>query len=82
MILADGMNCGSGVFVQTQSGGGMDTNKLLKVLVVTNVLTLVLAVTAIYLAMEARDYADDAYSEAESASSRVGAVEDILNSRR
>jgi hypothetical protein len=60
----------------------MDTSKLLKALVVTNVLALVLAGTAIYLALEAQDDANDAYSEAESASSRIGAVEDALDSRR
>lgn len=60
----------------------MDTNKLLKLLLVTNFLTLLLAGTAAYFAMEASESADDAYLAAESASSYASNVEDILNSQR
>lgn len=59
----------------------MDINKLLKLLIVTNLVTLLLAGASAYFAMEARDSADDAYSAAESASNYASNVEDILNSR-
>lgn len=59
----------------------METNKLLKILIATNLLTLTLAGVSAYYAMDARDIADDAYSAAESASSHASNVEDILNSR-
>jgi len=59
----------------------MDTNKLLKLLVATNLGTLLMAGAAAYFAMEARDSADDAYTAAESASGYASNVEDILNSR-
>lgn len=59
----------------------MDTNKLLKLLVVTNLVTLLLAGASAYFAMEARDFADYAYSAAESASNYASNVEDILKSR-
>lgn len=56
----------------------MNTNKLLKLLIATNLLTLVLAGASVYFSMEARDSADDAYSAAESASSYA---RDILQSQ-
>lgn len=59
----------------------MDTKKLLKLLVVTNLVTLLLASASAYFAMEARDSADDAYLVAESASNYASSVEDILNRR-
>lgn len=59
----------SKVLMPSHTGGGMNTNKLLKLLIATNLLTLVLAGASVYFSMEARDSADDAYSAAESASS-------------
>lgn len=59
----------------------MDTNKLLRILIATNLLTLVLAGASAYFAMEARDSADDAYSAADSASSYASDVQDMLKRR-
>lgn len=59
----------------------MDTNKLLKLLIATNLITLILAGTSVYFAREARDSADDAYDSAESASSYASDIQDILKRR-
>jgi len=59
----------------------MDTNKLLKLLIATNLVTLILAGASVYFAREARDSADDAYDSAESASSYASDVQDMLKRR-
>lgn len=69
------------VLVRPHTGGDMDTNKLMKILIATNLLTLVLAGASAYYAIEARDSADDAYSAADSASSYASDVQDMLKRR-
>lgn len=73
----------------------MDTNKLLKLLIATNLVTLLFAGASAYYAMEAKDSADWAYSAADDASNYASSasryarsasdyasnVEDLLNSR-
>jgi len=59
----------------------MDTNKLLKLLIATNLITLILAGTSVYFAREPRDSTDDAYDSAESASSYASDIQDILKRR-
>jgi hypothetical protein len=60
----------------------MDANKMIKVLLLTNLLTLACAGAASYFAYQAMVSADDAYAEAESANSHASNAEDMLNARR
>ena len=59
----------------------MDTNKLLKLLIATNLITLALAGSSVYFAIEARDFADYASAEASSARETASNIEDILRRR-
>lgn len=59
----------------------MEVTKLIRVLVVTNILTLLAAGLSAYWAYEARYAADDAYSAAAAAQSNASDALDILRSR-
>lgn len=60
----------------------MDVTKLIKLLVVTNILTLLLTGLSVYWAYEAWYAADDAYSAASQAQSDASDALDLLRSRR